>query len=305
MKAPVPKQPPEDLTIVSSPIPFAKWGIDIIGPLPTAPGRLKYAVVAVDYFTKWAEAIPLAEITEENVTNFIKRHVVYRFGIPQSLVSDNGTQFNNERTLAFCEKFGIAKNFSAPNHPQSNGQVEAVNKIIKVTLKRRLERLKGRWADELPLVLWAYRTTSRTSTGETPFSLAYGVEAVIPVEIGVPSFRRENYEEGTNDVNLAAEKDLLDEKREYARLRMMAYQQRAARYYNSKTKARRFRSGDLVLRKVFQNTKERGAGVLGANWEGPYRIKEVMRPGTYRLETLEGREQKLPWNAEHLKVYYQ
>ncbi|KAL5574153.1 hypothetical protein UlMin_023750 [Ulmus minor] len=86
----IPHQPPEELTPVSSPWPFTKWGIDLIGLLPTARGQLKYAVVAIDYYTKWVEAEALAKITEQNVTNFIWKHIICRFGIPRELVSDHG-----------------------------------------------------------------------------------------------------------------------------------------------------------------------------------------------------------------------
>ena len=88
-----------------------------------------------------------------------------------------------------CNLLGINKGFSAPYHLLSNGLVEVVNKIIKVTLKRRLDSLKGQWAAELSLVLWSYRTTTRTATGETLFTMAYGTEAMIPAEVKVPSFR--------------------------------------------------------------------------------------------------------------------
>ena len=180
---------PERLTVIFCPWSFAKCGINIIDPLPTVPGGLKFAAVAMDYFTKWAEAIPLSIITEKNMSKFIREHIIYRFGIPHSLVSDNDLQFDNLAVRGLCDQFGINKDFSTPYHPQSDGQVEAVNKIIKFTLKRRLDTLKRRWATELPLVLWSYRTTARTATGETPFSMAYVVEAMIPAEVKVPSFR--------------------------------------------------------------------------------------------------------------------
>ncbi|KAL5540976.1 hypothetical protein UlMin_043773 [Ulmus minor] len=301
----IPHQPPEELTPVSSPWPFAKWGIDLIGPLPTARGQLKYAVVAIDYYTKWVEAEALAKITEQNVTNFIWKHIICRFGIPRELVSDHGTQFENERLRSTCRNLGITKIFSSPAHPKSNGQVEAVNKTIKYTLKKKLEKSKGAWVDELPLVLWSYRTSFRTTTGETPFSLAYGVDAVVPVELGIPTFRIENFTEENNDVLLALASDLLEEKRDKAQLRATALQQTVARHYNSKVKLRRFTKGDLVIRRIFLNTKEKGVGVLGPNWEGPYRVRAILRSGTYELETLGGRVLANPWNAEHLKKYYQ
>ncbi|XP_024023431.1 uncharacterized protein LOC112092198 [Morus notabilis] len=134
-----------------------------------------------------------------------------RFGVPHSLVSDNGKQFNNDNTSQFCKSLGIHNNFSSVVYPQSNGQVKAVNKIITVTLKRRLDAYKGKWADELPKVLWAYRTTSRTTTGETPFSMAYRFEVVLPIEVSIPTDRVTWYEEDRNAKLVNLELDLLEE----------------------------------------------------------------------------------------------
>lgn len=159
--------------------------------------------------------------------------------------------------------------------------------------------------EELSGVLWAYHTTNRIPTGETPFSLAYGSEAVILVEIGMPSFRTEHYDPTKNEGELRLNLDLLEEKREQAQLRLATYQQRIARYYNRRVKPRSFRVGDLVLREVTLATKELNAGKLAPTWEGPYRVIKVVRPSTYKLEMLDGRELPHPWNAEHLKKYYQ
>ncbi|XP_022895224.1 uncharacterized protein LOC111409403 [Olea europaea var. sylvestris] len=177
------------LSIVTSPWPFTKWGIDFIGPLPKGRGSATFAIVALDYFTKWVEAEPLARITEANTTKFVWKNVICRFGIPHSIVSDNGRQFDNRKMRELCNELGIKKDFSTPHHPQANGQVEAVNKTIKNTLKRKLDASKGAWVDELPHVLWAIRTTCRTATGETPFSMAYGAEAMSPVEFQTGSAR--------------------------------------------------------------------------------------------------------------------
>ena len=126
----------------------------------------------------------LNRITKKKTTDFVWRKLVYRYGIPYALIADNGRQFDNYNFRDFCQNLGIELKYCSPAHPQSNGQVEAANKIIKRLLKTRLGAKKGVWVDELPGVLWAYMTTHKTTTGETPFALAFGHEAIVPVEIG-------------------------------------------------------------------------------------------------------------------------
>ena len=166
--------------------------------------------------------------------------------------------------------------------------MKAVNKIIKFNLKTKLEERKGLWVEELSKVLWAYRTTSRTLTGETPFSLAYGAEAMIPLEVVVPSLRRSTYNPEENFALQRYELDLLEEKRDLAALRIASYKQRSERYFNSKVKERRFKEGDLVLRKINSTTKDTSAEVLDPNWEGPYIIEVIVRSETYKLRRSDG-----------------
>ena len=107
---------------------------------------------------------------------------------------------------------GIRKLFSTPGHPQANGQVEAANKTIKDNLKKRLECLKGVWADELPMVLWVHCTTPKGATRETPFSLVFGTKAVIPAEVGLPSYRVKNFTERENGAAILESLDFLEER---------------------------------------------------------------------------------------------
>ena len=138
----------------------------------TATGGAKYAIVAVDYFTKWIEAEPLVHITEANTTSFVKKNIIYKFEIPNTIITDNGTQFDNKNFREMCDKYGINNYYASPAHPQTNGQTEAVNKVIKHNLKAKLTTKKGNWVEILPQVLWAYRTTERSSIGVTPYFMA-------------------------------------------------------------------------------------------------------------------------------------
>ena len=303
--APSSHLPHSEMVPITSPWPFAQWGIDILGPLPQAPLQRKFLIVAIDYFTKWVEAEPLARITEKNTRNFVWKGIICRFGIPKVLISDNARQFDNDGFRKFCSDLAISHHFSSPGHPQANGQVEVTNRTILRNLKTRLEKSKGEWVEDLPSILWAYHTTSRIPTGETPYSMVYGTESVIPVEIGMPSFRTSNFDKDSNDGELRLNLDLLEEKREQAGIRQAAYKHQVAKYFNQRVKHRSFLPGDLVLRKVTLSTKEPNAGKLGPTWEGPYKVVKVTRPGTYWLEDMNGKALPHPWNAEHLKKYFQ
>ena len=114
-----------------------------------------------------------------NVTKFVWKNIVCRFGIPQTIIADNGPQFDSIAFRNFCSELNIRNSYSTPRYPQSNGQAEATNKTLITALKKRLEQAKGKWVEELPGVLWAYRTTPGRPTGNTPFALTYGMDAVI------------------------------------------------------------------------------------------------------------------------------
>ena len=132
------------------------------------------------------------------------------------LISDNGLQFDRKMFRNYCGELGITNRYSTSAYPQRNLQAKAVNKVILSGLKKRLDDAKGKWVEELPHVLWTYRTTPHRSTGETPLSMTYEVEAVIPLESGFPMMRTSSFNPKNNDEHLARGLDLIDEKRENA-----------------------------------------------------------------------------------------
>ncbi|XP_015936371.1 uncharacterized protein LOC107462306 [Arachis duranensis] len=189
-----------------------------------------------------------------------REFVITRFGIPEVVISDNGTQFTDKKFTEFLTGLGVKQNFSSVEHPQTNGQVESANKVILLGLKKRLDNKKGAWADELASVLWSYRTTEQSATGETPFRLTYGADTVIPVEIGEPSPRLL-----LAGMDEAVEKDLVEETREMAHLLETALKQRIALRYNAKVLRRDFEERDLVLRRNDVGLPTPGEGKLAAN----------------------------------------
>ena len=208
---------------IMSPWPFSQWGIDIVGPLPQGKGQVKFLLVAIDYFTKWVEAEALSMITEAKIQNFVWKNIICRFGIPLTIISDNGRQFDSQAFRDFCSGLGIKNQFSSPGHPQANGQTEVTNRTLLKIIKTKLDGVKGAWPEELPNVLWAYRTTARTRIGETPFRLTYGTKAVIPIEVGVTSTKRALFSEEGNDDELRINLDCLDEVKEKASSKMEKY----------------------------------------------------------------------------------
>ena len=149
-----------------------------------------------------------------------------------TFISDNGLQFDNRAFRDFCRDLGITNRYSAPAYPQSNGQAEAINKTILNGLKRRLDGAKGNWAEELPNVLWVYRTIPHRSTGETPFSLTYSAKAVIPAKVNICSARIDEFDPTQNELMMVERLDLLEENREAAVIQLAKYQQKLAQHYN-------------------------------------------------------------------------
>ena len=151
--SPILKSPVQDLVSISSPWPYSQWGIDIVGPLPTAPTQKKLLLVATDYFSKWIEADAFSSIKDRDVTRFIWKNIVCQFSIPRSIVFDYGLQFENLVYRDFFKEFKIKNLYSAPQYPQSNGQAEASNKTLLTALKKRLDSAKEKWVEEFPGVL--------------------------------------------------------------------------------------------------------------------------------------------------------
>ncbi|XP_070034365.1 uncharacterized protein [Nicotiana tomentosiformis] len=192
----------------------------------------------------------------------------------------------------------------SPYHPSANGQAESTNKVIIQNLKKRLEAAKGKWPKELPGVLWAYRTTVKSSTRETSFSLVYGAEALILVEVGEPTLRHFWADEESNNEAMLINLELLEERKDLAHVRTVAQKQRMKGYYNQRDNFCYFKVGYLVLRKVTQNTRELNAAKLGPTWEGPYRISAITGKGSNEWENQNGDKLPSKWNVAHLKRYY-
>ncbi|XP_030964527.1 protein NYNRIN-like [Quercus lobata] len=217
--------------------PFDAWGLNVVGPLPKSLGGHLYILAASDYFSKWAEAIPLREVKKENVVNFIRTHLIYRYGVPRYIITDNGKPFYNSMVTQLCKKFEFKQYKSSMYNAPANGVVEAFNKTLCNLLKKVVKRSKRDWQENIGEALWAYRKTYKTSMQATPYSLVYGVEAIIPSEQQIPSLRIAIQEGLTNEENAQLrleELEALDEKRLEAQQRLECYQVRLSQAFNKR-----------------------------------------------------------------------
>jgi len=161
-------------------------GFDWFNSPPSSKGH-KFILVAVDYFTKWVEAIPLKAVDQNDVINFIEEYIVFRFGIPETITTDQGKMFTGQKISQYAQNLGIKMINLTPYYTQANGQVEAINKILISLIKKHIGKKPKAWHETLNQVLWAYRNSPKEATRTTPFRLVYGHDAVLPVEVNLQS----------------------------------------------------------------------------------------------------------------------
>nr|GEZ90051.1 reverse transcriptase domain-containing protein [Tanacetum cinerariifolium] len=255
----------------------------------------------MDYFTKWIEAKAVATITGGQVKKFVWDNIVCRFGISGEIISDNGKQFANNPFKDWCNKLNITQRFASVKHPQSNGLVERANRSLREGIKARLGEGNKNWVEELPHVLWAHQTMIKSSHGDTPFSLTYGTEAVIPAEIGMPTYRTAAVDVVDNDEELRLNLDLLEERRELAA--MSEAKSKMMKYYNARVRGVAFKPGDFVYRNNDASHAIAG-GKLGPKWEGPYEVTDALGNGAYKLRSTDGTVLPRTWNLTNHKRCY-
>ncbi|GKC82972.1 reverse transcriptase domain-containing protein [Tanacetum coccineum] len=188
-------------------------------------------------------------------------------------------------------------------HPQANGLVERANKILMEGIKTRLGRDRAGWVNKLPNVLWAHRTSIKQSNGETPFSLTYGSEAIIPAKLGMPAYQTMMIREGYNEEELCPNLDLLQERREMAAIQEARYKTRLEQYYNKRVHLTSFKPGEFVFRKN-EASRVEDQRKMGPKWEGPYRVTEAHQNGSYKLQTMKDKEVPRTWHAINLCKCY-
>jgi hypothetical protein len=258
--------------------PFSMWGLDAVGPFRTALGGYKHILVAVNKFTKWIEVRPIAKVTSEEATKFI-RDITHRFGVPNRIITDLYAAFASSIFLDFCQDNTMDIYYSSVTHPRCNGQVERANDIFLQALKDRIYNDASNyatwWLAELPHVIWGLRTQVNSVTSFSPFFLVYGSELVLPTDVAFKAPRIQFYEEGEAEQTRRIDLDSLEEQRLTAVMRQARHDQQLRRYHDRNVEETSFNIGDLALRRI---QKTDGMHKLSSPWEVPFIVTEVINP---------------------------
>ncbi|GKV52447.1 hypothetical protein SLEP1_g59024 [Rubroshorea leprosula] len=306
---PLQRVPASELNSIVKPWPFRDWAIDLIGKVypPSSKGH-SFIIVATDYFTKWVEAKPMKKVDQSDVIKFIKADIIHRFGLPETITTDQGTVFVSHQVEVFAKEMGFRLLNSTPHYAQANGQAEASNKVVINLLEKMVDDNPRRWHELLSETLWAYRTSQRSSTKMIPFALTYGHDAVLPMELTARSLRvmiQHNLQSRKYDEAMMLELENLEDSRLTALDRLQAQKLKVAKSYNKRVKGKNLVVGDLVWKAILSlGKKDHRFGKWSPNWEGPFRIHEVLRGGAYWLESLDGELHPRKINGIYLKPYY-
>jgi hypothetical protein len=269
--------------------PFEITSMDICGPYPLTPRKNKYLLTFIDYLTKYAEAIPLTDMSAESCARAYAAHVIARHGTGSILVTDQGRSFTSAFFKETCKILGVKQMHSSAYHPQGNAQIERFHKTMNQGLSHYVNSAGTNWDDLIPYYLMAYRGTPHSTSGYSPYYLLHGREMILPTSHDLRAKLTPDVR-GTEYVHrLEHLKSTL--KSAYKMVRENSHKSHATnkRYYDRRAKERSFQIGDIVY--LYNPTRKPGqSSKFFSVWQGPYRVEARLSKLNYRVENQQGTE---------------